>query len=223
MRYTFGHEHGFHLDGAFVDRGSPCAVLFIHGNSHNLTKFGDHYRFFVENELSFFTFDYPGYGRSAGKPSEEVLYASARAAYDHLTSKLGYAADKVAVYGCSLGGAVAIELLQHKQAACLITESTFTSSREMAQHLYPYLVFRKLLPNRFRNDIRVGSLGLPVFMLHGEKDRVVPSEMGRKLYAATTTAERLFLVSGADHANCIIQGGAPLRSELAAFIRRHTY
>jgi len=221
-RVTFGVELGLELDGVFVDRGSSGVVLFIHGNRHNITKFEQHYRFFLEHDLSFFTFDYPGYGRSKGSPSEDLLYASARAAYLHLTTVKRYPADKVAVYGCSLGGAVAIELLQDTSAACLVTEGTFTSSHDMAQHLYPFIFFSKLLPNRFRNDIRTGALKLPVFMIHGEKDATVPISMGKKLFDSAQKAERLFIVPEANHLDCLTQGGELLHSELSSFIRRYT-
>ena len=221
-RLTFGYERGLNLDGVFVRRESPSVVLFIHGNRHNITKFGNHYKFFVENDLSFMAFDFPGYGRSQGEPSEDNLYSSARAAHFHLTTKLGYKPQHIAVYGCSLGGAVAIEMLQDSNAACLVTESTFTSSAKMAKHLYPYMVFRKLLPNRFQNDQRIGKLRLPIFMVHGSEDRVVPCSMGHELLAAAQTDDKqLFVVPGADHVNCISLGGPELRSNLNSFIRRH--
>jgi pimeloyl-ACP methyl ester carboxylesterase len=221
-RFRFGHEFGLDLDGVFVDRGSTCVVLFIHGNKHNLTRFREHYELFVESGLSFMAFDYPGYGQSPGKPSEELLYSSARAAYSHITKGRGYSSRRLAVYGCSLGGAVSIELLRYHHAACLVTESTFTCSWDMARHLYPYLPIWRLFPNRFRNNERVGSLTVPLFMLHGEDDRVVPCAMGRQLHASAPTAERFVTVPGANHVNALASGGASLRSEICAFIKRYT-
>ena len=221
-RFRFGHEFGLDLDGIFVDRGSDCAVLFIHGNKHNLTRFRDHYELFVESGLLFMAFDYPGYGQSAGSPSEELLYTSARAAYDHITKERGYSATRLAVYGCSLGGAVSIELLRHNQAACLVTESIFTCSWDMARYLYPYLPIWRLFPNRFRNDERIGSLTLPLLMLHGEEDRVVPCSMGHQLHAAAHTAERFVTIPSANHVNSLETGGPGLKAEISAFIRRYT-
>ncbi len=220
-RFRFGHEFGLDLDGIFVDRGSDCAVLFIHGNKHNLTRFREHYALFVESRLSFMAFDYPGYGQSAGTPSEELLYTSARAAYAHITKERGYPAQRLAVYGCSLGGAVSIELLRYHEAACLVTESTFTCSWDMARHLYPYLPIWRLFRNRFRNDEKVGSLTVPLFMLHGEKDRVVPCDMGRKLHAAAPSAEKFIAVPGANHVDSLAAGGTQLKTEISDFIRRH--
>lgn len=220
-RFRFGHEFGLDLDGIFVDRGSECAVLFIHGNKHNLTRFQEHYGLFVESGLTFMAFDYPGYGQSAGSPSEELLYASARAAYAHITKGRGYEPHRLAVYGCSLGGAVSIELLQARAAACLVTESTFTSSWDMARHLYPYLPIWRLFPNRFRNDLRISSLNVPLLMLHGEDDRVVPSSMGQRLHTLAPTAQHFVTIPGANHVDSLKVGGRNLKAEIAAFILRH--
>jgi pimeloyl-ACP methyl ester carboxylesterase len=221
-RFRFGHEFGLDLDGIFVDKGSKCVVLFVHGNKHNLTHFREHYELFQESGLSFMAFDYPGYGQSSGAPSEELLYTSARAAYSYITRERGYSDQRLAVYGCSLGGAVSIELLRYHQAACLVTESTFTCSWDMAQHLYPYLPIWRLFPNRFRNDEKIRSLTLPLFMIHGEDDRVVPCSMGRQLRSAAPAAERFVTVPGANHVNALQVGGASLRAEISTFIRRHT-
>ncbi len=219
-RFRFGREFGLDLDGAFVDRGSQAVVLFIHGNKHNLTRFHDHYALFADLGLSFFCFDYPGYGQSAGKPSEQALYAAARAALAHLRHGLGAAPQDVVVYGCSMGGAVAIELLQSEQANALITESTFTNSWEMAQHLYPLLPVWRLLPKRFVNDERIGKLKLPLFMLHGDADGVVPVSMAHRLASLAPAGTELTIVPGANHVDAVAVGGAALRDALSEFLSR---
>lgn len=220
QRFRFGHEFGLDLDGAFVDRGSSLVVLFVHGNKHNLTKFYDHYALFAELGLSFFTFDYPGYGQSSGKPSEDGVYAAARAALAHLRSRLGCASEETIVYGCSMGGAVAIELLQLEQAKALITESTFTNSLEMARYLYPFLPVSRLLPTRFPNDERIGKLKVPLFMLHGDADRIVPVRMAHQLFALAPAGTQLEIVHGANHVNSVTVGGAALRDALSRFLGR---
>lgn len=221
-RLTLGHEFGLELDAAFVPGTATSVVLFLHGNRHNLTHFRDHYRLFLEHGLPFLAFDYPGYGRSAGVPSEEGLYAGARAAYTHLIQHYGYTPAQVAVYGLSMGGAVSIELLLSAPAACLITESTFTCSWEMARHLYPLLPIWRLFPNRFNNLERIERLRTPLLMVHAEDDQSVPCEMGRRLYARAKTAEQLITVPGAQHVTTIPTGGAALSARIAEFIHRHT-
>ena len=217
-RFRFGNEFGLDLDGAFVDRGSSSIVLFVHGNKHNLTRFSDHYALFAELGLSFFTFDYPGYGQSAGSPSEHGVYAAARAALSHLRHTLGCPENEIIVYGCSMGGAVAIELLQSERAKALVTESTFTNSWEMARHLYPFLPFWRLLPKRFPNDERIRNLTLPLFMLHGDADRVVPVAMAHQLLSLAPAGTQLEIVQGANHVNSVAVGGAALRNSLSLFL-----
>jgi pimeloyl-ACP methyl ester carboxylesterase len=182
-RIRFGED----LDGIFVDNGSESVVLFTHGNKHNITKFRAHYDLFTAIGQSFFTFDYPGYGQSPGIPSEENVYESARAAYTHITKKRGYDPGKIISYGCSMGGAVAIELVQQARVACLITESTFTNTWAMAKHLYPYLPVWPLLPKRFENDRKVPTIKAPMLIIHGERDRIVPVRMASELARAATT------------------------------------
>jgi pimeloyl-ACP methyl ester carboxylesterase len=217
-RVRFGHEFGLDLDGAFSDQGSNSVVLFLHGNRHNISRFREHYDLFSKLAQSFFTFDYPGYGTSAGAPSESAVYASARAAYDFLISTKGFAPHQMIVYGCSMGGAVAVDLSTTHSIAGLITEATFTNSREMAKHLYPYLPLWPFLPIRFRNDEKIRKVRSPVLMIHGEKDPVVPVSMATQLLNATQGNGRLIVVEEADHISCLTHGEAQLKNVIQEFI-----
>lgn len=221
-RMEFGHELGLRLDGVFVNNGSRSIVLFTHGNRHNITRFREHYHLFSAIGQSFFTFDYPGYGKSPGTPSEESVYASARAAYSLITAKLGFTSNQIISYGCSMGGAVAIELIQRAPVACLITESTFTNTWEMAKHLYPYLPVWHLLPKRFRNDEKAPRITVPTLILHGENDRVVPATMARTLYDAVTSPKDMIIIPGANHINSLTIGGEKLRETIRKFIATHS-
>lgn len=221
-RIQFGGEAGFNLDGVFVNNGSESVVLFTHGNKHNITKFREHYALFTALGQSFFTFDYPGYGRSPGVPSEANVYESARAAYRHVTRDRGYRSHQIISYGCSMGGAVAIELVQHERVACLITESTFTNTWDMAKHLYPYLPLWPLLPKRFENDRKVPTIKVPMLIIHGEMDPVVPARMASELARVATAPTRVVLIPGANHINSLELGADPLQSTIRDFIGEHT-
>lgn len=217
-RVRFGHEFGLDLDGAFSDQGSRSVVLFFHGNRHNITRFREHYNLFSKLEQSFFAFDYPGYGMSAGTPSESAVYASARAAYDFLVSTKGFAPHQIIIYGCSMGGAVAIDLSTTHSIAGLITEATFTNSRDMAKHLYPYLPVWPFLPIRFRNDKKISKVRSPVLIIHGEKDPIVPVSMGTQLLNSTQGNGRLIVVEEADHISCLTHGETQLKNVIQEFI-----
>lgn len=221
-RVQFGEEFGLQLDGALVNNGSHSIVLFTHGNRHNITKFREHYQLFTTLGQSFFTFDYPGYGRSPGIPSESSVYASARAAYAYISKTLGYQPDKIVSYGCSMGGAVAIELTRHTPVACLITESTFTNTWDMAKHLYPFFPAWPLLPKRFENDAKLPNIQVPILLIHGEKDPTVPVSMASELFAIAQSRAKLVLIPEADHINSITVGAEKLRVTIQEFISTHT-
>jgi fermentation-respiration switch protein FrsA (DUF1100 family) len=220
-RVRFGHEYGLDLDGICYRGSQQIAILFIHGNRHNITKFADHYTLFSRLGVSFFAFDYPGYGTSKGEPSEAALYTSARAAFAFVSTHLGFPASAIVVYGCSLGGAVASELVQHAQPAALITESTFTNSKAIARHLYPLLPLWTLTPNRFRNDERFARLTLPTMVIHGDRDTVVPVRMAHELFARLQSPKKLSIIEGADHVNSIAVGAHQLRDEISTFLESH--
>lgn len=220
-RVRIGEEVGLDLDGAFVDNGSESIVLFTHGNRHNITKFREHYAMFSALGQSFFTFDYPGYGRSPGVPSEAGVYASARAAYRHITKERGFNPGKIISYGCSMGGAVAIDLVQEAQVACIITESTFTNTWEMAKHLYPYLPLWPLLPKRFENDRKVPHIKVPMLIIHGDQDPTVPVTMASELSRVATSPTHVVLIPGANHINTLEVGATKLQKTIRDFIGEH--
>lgn len=221
-RFRFGHEFSMDLEGIWLPQSSHITALFIHGNRHNLTKFGDHYDLFRELGISCLSFDFPGYGNSIGSPSEPALYASARAAYSWLRHERQISPNSLIIYGCSLGGAVALELARHCEAACLITESTFTNSHDMARHLYPFLPIHRLLPKRFENDMKVASVRTPHLLLHGERDPLVPVSMARTLYDLAAQPKQLCIVPGATHTDALAIGGHTLTKDIGEFITRST-
>ncbi len=215
---TFGKEFGFTLDGRFVKGTSKYTVLFLHGNRYNLTKFKSQYDFFTSSQLSFFTFDYPGYGESEGVPSESALYASARAAYSYLMYERGVSPHNLIVYGLSLGAALATELLTTQSAAKFIAECPFTNTWAMAQHLYSFLPVWWGLPNRFRNDVKFPALQLPVFLFHGSEDRVTPWSCSQQLFDSISGPKVFTLVNGAGHNNCLEVGAEQLQKRLREWI-----
>ena len=128
-------------------------------------------------------FDYRGYGRSDGEPSEAGLFRDVRAAYAHLCGPLAQEARSVVLFGHSLGGAVAIEAALHCEVAGLVVQSSFTHIRDMARSVMPWgtsLIAR----NQFRSLGKVGRIGVPKLFVHGSDDPTVPVAMGRRLFDA---------------------------------------
>jgi uncharacterized protein len=220
-RFFFGERNQLKLDGAFIPGTSDKIVIFIHGNRHNITRFGEHYTLYQNLGISCFTFDFPGYGRSRGSPSESGLYRSAEAAYLHVTQSLGYHHEQIILHGCSLGGAVAIELALHHTARCLITESTFTNTREMARHLYPWLPVHSLLSPKFDNQSKVGRIKIPHLIIHGDRDKQVPIDMAYRLHDLAANPKKILIVEGAEHTNAVTQGAPSILNTISAFTSNH--
>jgi hypothetical protein len=104
----------------------------------------------------------------------------------------------------------------------LITESTFTNSHDMAEHLYPLMPIQRLLPKRFGNDAKIGNIRTPHLLLHGERDTLVPVSMARELYELAPEPKQLLVVPEATHTDTLVVGGQRLAREIEAFITRST-
>ena len=174
-----GMVHGYFVYPA----GTPRAyLLFSHGNAGNITG-----RLFVADELvqrgmAVLLYDYRGYGQSPGTPSEAGLYADAEAAYAWLVARAG-TADRVVLYGRSLGGGVSWEMaVRHPEAGGIITDATFTSVPDMAGRLVPLPFIGKLVRTRMDNRSHVAEVALPKLLMHGTEDELIPFDMGEELH-----------------------------------------
>ncbi len=153
------------------------ALLYCHGNAGNLSTRGPALLNFQKLlGLAVFIFDYPGYGKSGGKPSEAGCYASGDAAYQYLTTIKGVPPASVLLYGGSLGGAVAVDLATRYPHRAVILVSTFTSFPDMAQYKFPWLPGRWFVRNQFLSLDKIKTLRSPVFIAHGTEDRTIPSQ-----------------------------------------------
>lgn len=176
------------------------AALFCHGNAGNLSHRGESLRRW-QDQLGVATliFDYPGYGRSTGRPSEAGCYAAGDAAHDWLMREAAVPGERVLLYGGSLGGAVAIHLASTRPHRSLVLVSAFTSLADMVRKLYPWLPGRLLAGRMFPNEKRMAQVLGPVFIAHGTADRLVPFAHGEQLFAAAREPKLFFPMQGYDH------------------------
>jgi len=199
----FQSDDGVRLHGWFIEHPDPVAtVLFCHGNAGNLSWRAPAMRTLRNRaRVNVLIFDYRGYGRSEGKPSEQGLYADARAARRWLARRAGLAPEDIVMMGRSIGGAVAVELAAQDGARALILESTFTSLPDMAAQIYPFIPARWLMRNRFDSVEKIGAYAGPLLQSHGNADTIVPIEQGRRLFAAAENArpKRFIPLPGLDH------------------------
>jgi fermentation-respiration switch protein FrsA (DUF1100 family) len=185
--------------------GSSLATLFLHGNAGNVTHRAGHMRAIAEAGSGVLVLDYRGYGRSAGRPDEAGLYADAEAAYQHLLAA-GYTPDRVVLHGESLGTAVAVELSSRRPSAGLILESPFNAAREVARTVLP--VLGPMMIRCFDSRERIKRVHVPLLVIHGERDTIVPQALGRALFELANEPKDFWSVPGADH-NDLRQAAGP--------------
>lgn len=217
----FQSADGIKLFGWYVEARADAAVLlWCHGNAGTIINRLDNLRELYRLGLSIFIFDYRGYGRSQGKPSEDGLYQDATGAYDYLTRVRLIRSERIVVFGRSLGAAVATDLVSHKPAAGLILESSFPSIAAVAQHHYGGIPVHWLLGAEFRLTDRLPQLSLPTLVIHGERDDIIPIGFGRQVFEAVKSPKWWYAIPGADHNNTYHVGGAPYFRQITEFVQR---
>jgi len=171
-------------------------VLFCHGNAGNIGHRLDSIRIFNQLSLNVFIFDYRGYGKSTGSPSEEGTYRDAAAAYIYLRNVRMLEPEKIIIFGRSLGGAIAVELAGEREAGALICESSFTSAVEMGKVIFPFLPVNLLVFDKYDSISRIGNLALPKLFIHSRKDDLIPFEQGERLYRAAAAPKEFLEIRG---------------------------
>lgn len=202
----FTSVDGVRLHGWYVPHPNPRAVvLFCHGNAGNLTDRAATLRLLHDRVgVSVMIFDYRGYGRSEGTPSEAGILADGRAARAWLARRVNIPESEIVLMGRSLGGAVAVDLAADGGARALVLESTFSSVPDVAAAHVPVLPAsvvpaRLLMRTRLDSAAKIGRYRGPLLESHGDADTVVPYKLGRRLFEAANEPKRFITLPGADH------------------------
>ncbi|PSP16663.1 MAG: phospholipase [Cyanobacteria bacterium QS_8_64_29] len=226
-------ETGERLYGWWLPSAARDArpLLYLHGNGGTIGINLEQAQLLRALGFSVLLVDYRGYGRSDGPfPNEQRVYQDAKAAWRYLVRQRGYAPERIWAYGHSLGGAVAIELAtRHPAMAGVITEATFTSIANMARHRGPYelIPLEQLLTQRFDSLAKVRSLEVPLLLIHGTEDAVVPARMSQALYEAASDPKQLLLVPGANHClaphsqSAAVLAASKYRQAIRTFVERN--
>lgn len=179
--------------------GRPVVVYF-HGNAGNLADRSRRLRRIAEGGLGVLIPEYRGYGGNAGEPTESGLLADARAAMDFVRQK-GFGADRIVLYGESLGTGLATRIASEQSVAALILQSPYTSITAIAERRFSYLPVDFMLKDRFDSLSRMPWVRAPLLILLGDRDMIVPPELSRTLFAAAQGIKELWVAPQGGHAD----------------------
>ncbi len=217
----FTAPDGVRLNGWFIPfPASTSTLVWFHGNAGNMGDRLENIKLLHDYvNVNIFIFDYRGYGRSEGRPSEEGVYLDGEAALDLVKNKTSNAgARKTILFGRSLGAAVATEIATRFESNGLILESPFISVAEMARVVFPFLPIRPLLRTRFDTREKIEKIKVPLLVLQGDRDDVVPYEHGKRVFEAAPEPKKFFTIPGAAHNDTYIVGGKRYFQQLKEFI-----
>jgi pimeloyl-ACP methyl ester carboxylesterase len=198
---------------------SEVAVLVAPGNAGNragrLPLAGD----LAGLGLTVLLLDYRGYGGNPGEPSEDGLARDARAAWDHLTGAGGFAADRIVLYGESLGAAVVTRLATAVRPRGIVLRSPFASLAAVGKAHYPFLPVGALLRDRFPVVEQVRAVTAPTVVVYGTRDSVVPPAQSRAVADSAANLVDTVAVDGADHNDAVLGAGSVVVGAVARLVQ----
>jgi len=225
--YHYSFEHDFEEiflktdDGAnlnalhFKTEEPKGLLLYFHGNAGDLSKWGHVVAPFVDLGYDVLVMDYRNYGKSTGKLSEEGLYNDAQLFYDY--AKKEYPADKIVIYGRSMGASIATQLASRNKAKKLLLETPFYSLLDVAQDRFPLLPIKQLLKYKMPSFKYIRQVRAPIRIFHGTADDVVSYKSGKKLFDSIPGHDKkMYPIEGGNHNNLIEFGSfqEAIRQEL---------
>lgn len=188
---------GRRLSAWWVPSESPRGVLlFCHGNAGNISDRLDSIRIFNRLGLSLFIFDYRGYGKSSGSPSERGIYRDTETAWNYLEQIRRIDPQKIVVFGRSLGGSIAGWISQTHRPGALILEAAFTSLQGAARDRLPRFLVNLFVPDQYPTIRYLTMVQCPVLIIHSRDDEIIPFHHGEALSAAARGSKELVAIRG---------------------------
>jgi uncharacterized protein len=197
----FFTEDKIKLNGWFCHSNSDdYVVIYCHGNAGNLQDRISILNDFNKIGISVFIFDYRGFGRSEGSPSEEGLNKDTEAVYEYIIQEKHIPPEKIILWGKSLGGAPVTKLALYKQCKSVVLFDTFTNAKDMASDIIPFLPIKYFLSLKLDNLSRIDKIKVPLLVIFSKVDRITPYWMGQKLFEKANEPKQFLSLSDSDHA-----------------------
>ncbi len=211
---------GVKINGWFVPVSPSIlgTLLFCHGNAGNIGDRLEKIRLFHEMGLNVFIFDYRGYGKSQGYPTEKGMYNDTLAAYDYLLSRKDVDSKNIIAYGASLGGAAAVDLATQRKLSHLIIDSSFTNAADMAKRIFPWIP-SFVIRIKLDSLTKIKKVTIPKLFIHSVEDDLVPFELGKKLFDAAPQP-KIFLQIYGTHNDAHIDNPEKFWKEIEGFLKR---
>ena len=191
-------------------------ILYFHGNAGNLENRIYKLNHFKDLDVNFLIIAWRGFSGNDGKPSENNLYIDGNSAMEWL-KKNGVDENNIIIYGESLGTGIATEIAQNGNFAGLILETPFTSMVEAAKNFYPYIPVGLLLKDKYENQKKIKNINIPILVMHGEADKIVPFWMGKKIFDLANNPKYSYFTKHDDH---MMEYDSNLVSMLNDFLKR---
>jgi len=212
----FSADDGTRLNGWFIpNKNAKYTLILAHGNAGNISHRTEKILMFHDLGLNVFVFDYRGYGRSQGQPSEQGLYMDLRAAYRYVVSKEEVPGQDIILYGESIGGSVAIDLARRVAVRAVITEGTFTSVKDMAGIAFPVIPYF-IFSSKYDSVSKIKDVACPKLIIHSVDDEIVPFQLGEKLYKSAKEPKRFLKLRGG-HNTAFLESNREYVEGLRAF------
>ena len=197
-------------------------ILFFHGNAGNLLDRAEIINTLYKFGLSVFIIDYRGYGKSSGRPDEYGLYEDAKSVYNYLIENLKINPNRIIIFGNSLGGAVAIDLVSSKNIikGKLIVEASFTSLKDISKILYPLLPVKLILKYKFDSLEKIKNIRIPIMFAYSQEDELIPLSMGKTLSENCPSGNKhLIILKKGSHNDTFLKDSETFLNNLAKFTK----
>ncbi|MEK7196809.1 MAG: alpha/beta hydrolase [Nitrospirota bacterium] len=195
-------------------------LLFCHGNAGNISHRLDSIRIFHGLNLSVLIFDYRGYGKSKGSPTEKGTYIDAESAWDYLVNVKHIRPEKIVLFGRSLGSAVAAEVALRRRAGAVILESGFTSVPDLGAKFFPHLPVKLISRYHYSSIVKVNRITIPKLFIHSQQDELIPFEQGIRLFENAAEPKEFLQIAGGHNDGFLISGNAYIAG-LDSFISKY--